>query len=191
MTATPTEHALRVTVPLFNTSIEGAGTVPDAIDLGRGARIVQLHGREKTRICDYWGLDPRDNYLNWRLEVHNLTQDDLEARAREVLDQMTLVVRAPAQWRSFALDRYEDGVWIRRGASWASYEVQMKLTFIPLERLETLQALRQNMPEVIDEQTRLAMSFYAESVRELWASDRQKALVLAAIALECLSCISA
>jgi Apea-like HEPN len=185
MVATPAEHSLRVTVPLFNTWLEDDGT-DSLVDLGRGARIVKLHDREKRRICEYWGLEPEWAAVDWRLEVHNLAHGDLEARAREVLDQMTLVVREPAQWRSFALDRYEGGVWTRRGVSWASFEVQQKLTNLPLERLETLRVLRQNMPDIIDEQTRLAMSFYAESVRELWASDRQKALVLAAIALECL-----
>ena len=44
MAATPTEHSLRVTVPLFNTSLEDADQdlaqdlAQSVIDLGRGAR---------------------------------------------------------------------------------------------------------------------------------------------------------
>lgn len=188
MVATPTEPSLRVTVPLFNMWLLDHGDEPaqSKIDLGRGAMVVKLHDRERRRICGYWDLDPELAPLHWRLEVHDISLGDLEARAREVLDQMTLVVREPAQWRSLLLDRYEDGVWIRRGVSWTSFEVPNYMTEIPLAALETLRALRENMPDVVDEQTRLALSFYAESVRELRTADLQKALLLAAIALECL-----
>lgn len=190
-------HEVRVTVPLFDTSVSRRdGSLGQGrIEIANEVVLAELDDAESERVAGSLVTDDRPD---WRLEIHGVAADvDLVDHWHLDLGVVSLVrkhfallacaVRMAPRWESIALDLFDGRIWRRVGVIVVGGGAQRGHSYLPISRLETWGQLIGNWPDQADTRTMtIVLDNYLDSIAERLDHQPGRSLLNGAICVEVL-----